>query len=94
MLLSDFDKAKVHAVVGAMIVDNVFRGRLFGGDDAQKRGALRDYSRKTGMALEDSTIDFVVAEFFKSPCSSAIQTLLDQNQSAICPCWPCLQLTM
>jgi hypothetical protein len=88
------DKAKWHAVIGAMVVDRAFRDALIANES--ERGAMIDaysttYHVEIGAALRDQMVQALF-----QPCIADLQAMLNDkvNASRICPCWPCVMLTV
>jgi hypothetical protein len=89
------DKAKWHAVIGAITVDRTFRDRLIAADASTRSAIIDDYSVAYGLDIAPTLRAEMVDKLFR-PCVAEIQTMLNdqQNLQRVCPCWPCLSLVV
>lgn len=85
-------KARMHALIGAMCVDVDFRNILFANtEDAARQQAVQSYAGANG--LEEFPDEFLkyVLDLLKKPCVSSVKEAMEQFQKlGACPCWPCL----
>jgi len=88
-------QAQVHAVLGAMAVDQKFRQRVWDAatDDNALRNVLDSYGAWGGLQIDQQAYD-LIRTGMRSNCKDAVDAAYRAMNLAICPCWPCSGLSM